>query len=55
MSFRKDFRIIFIGEEIGSKKELSKKIGAMQWCDWAGVLGKMGRDAGPVREEEMRC
>jgi hypothetical protein len=27
MSFRKDFRIIFLREKIGSKNKLSKKVG----------------------------
>jgi hypothetical protein len=53
-SFRKDFRIIFIGEKIGFKKKLFKKAGARQWCDWAGIMGKMGRGAGSAREEEAR-
>jgi hypothetical protein len=28
-------------------------VGAKQRCDWASATGKMGRSAGPAREEEM--
>jgi hypothetical protein len=52
MGIRKDFRIIFLGEKIRFKKELSKKTGARQRCDWASTMGKMGHGAGPVWEEE---
>jgi hypothetical protein len=53
-SFKKDFRIIFLGEKIGFKKELSKKTRTRQRCGWAGAMEKMGRGARPVQEEETR-
>jgi hypothetical protein len=34
MSFKKDFRIISLEKKIGLKKELPKKTGARQRCDW---------------------
>jgi hypothetical protein len=44
MSFRKDFRIIFLGEKIGFKNELSKKSGASQRCEWLAQW-EIGRGA----------
>jgi hypothetical protein len=51
MSFRKDFRIIFLEEKIGFKRNYLKKTGVRLLCDWAGALRKMGRSAGSVRKE----
>jgi hypothetical protein len=53
-SFRKYFRIIFLEEKIEFKRNHIKKTGARLRCDWAGALGKMGHDAGSVREGETR-
>jgi hypothetical protein len=50
MSFRKDFRIIFLADKIASKKELSKNTGAGLRCDCVGT-GEMGRGAWPLREK----
>jgi hypothetical protein len=50
MSFRKDFRIIFLEKKFGFKRNYLKKTGS-QWCDWAGALEKMGHSAGLVRKE----
>jgi hypothetical protein len=55
MSFRKYFRIVFHEEKIEFKRNyIKKKTGARLWCDWAGALGKMGRDTGSVWEEVTR-
>jgi hypothetical protein len=53
MSFIKDFRIIFLREKIRFRKELSKKIGARQQCDWACAKGKLVTTlVGAAREDK---
>jgi hypothetical protein len=54
MSFRKDFKIIFLEKKIGFKRNHIKKTGARLRCDWAGALGKIGHDTGSVWKEETR-
>jgi hypothetical protein len=53
MSFRKKIGIIFLEEKIGFKMNYLKRqgqgSGATGWHN-----GKMGHDAGPVQEGEMR-
>jgi hypothetical protein len=53
MSFRKDFRIIFLTEKIRFKRNYLKRWGKAA-VRLAGMMGKMGHDAGPVWKEEMR-
>jgi hypothetical protein len=52
-NFRKDSRIIFLGEKIEFKMNYVKRqeqdSGSTGWRN-----GKMGHDVGPVREEETR-
>jgi hypothetical protein len=48
------FRIIFLEEKIGFKRNYIKKDRVRQRCDWADALGKMSRGTGSVREEETR-
>jgi hypothetical protein len=33
---------------------MTEKTAARQWCDWASIMGKMGRNARSVQEEETR-
>jgi hypothetical protein len=51
MSFRKDFRIIFLAEKIGFKRNYLKRWGQGRL---AGAMGKMGRGAGSVWKKEAR-
>jgi hypothetical protein len=54
ISFRKDFRVIFIREKFEFKKKLSKKVGGGQGNGATKLAqGKMGRDAG--RRGKGRC
>jgi hypothetical protein len=53
-SFIKDFRIVFLEEKIGFKRNYLKKTGSRPRCNWADALGKMGRGAGSVWKEETR-
>jgi hypothetical protein len=53
-SFKKDFRIIFLEEKVGFKRNYLKKTEARLRCDWASALGKMGHGAGSVQEGETR-
>jgi hypothetical protein len=46
MSFRKDFRIIFLREKVEFKKKLSKKA----WASRAGLRGYPGLAPGQVRQ-----
>jgi hypothetical protein len=50
MSFRKDFRIIFLRENVEFKKKISKKVGGkaavrLSWCKgkWVTALGRCGK------------
>jgi hypothetical protein len=51
MSFRKDFRIIFLGENIGFKKNYVKRLGQScgvteltHWKKWVATLVRCGNE-----------
>jgi hypothetical protein len=60
MSFRKDFRIIFLREKIGSKNKLSKKVGgkAAVWLSWRNgkwVVAPTGAGRGDETGKEKQA
>jgi hypothetical protein len=59
MSFRKDFRIIFLREKIGFKNKLSKKVGGkatvrLSWRKgkWVATLAGAGRKDETGKEKQ---